>query len=395
MKDKRTSGSWRTALECLLASFRLHAGPAMAALLFFFLVVLISPWAGLVTTVFACVLAALCFDYAYRYFVQPIRPTGTRAGMVQHPWRQRTAVALAAGLLASLLSAPVPAQSQPPQYVTTVWQTEQGLPQNSVNAILQDHRGYLWIGTFGGLARFDGERFRVFDSADTPGFGNDQILSLYESRSGVLWIGTVDGGLIRLDNGVATTYTERDGLPSGFINSIRGDAEGNVWINTSGGVARFAGAQVGGLPHSPGEERSGSFSCRRGTEACGFARGTDVVRFGADGSIATLKVRKPSVFLVQEARDGSVWIAFRDQYRLVRYYQGVFSDVPLPPIGTARIGRGAIPSLSSPWRRMRMGNCCCTPRRDSFGLWTEGSVLPNPYRCPRMAANCPRYAACW
>ena len=102
---------------------------------------------------------------AYRHFAQPIRPTGTRAEMVQHPRQHRVAMALAAGLLASLLSAPLPAQSPPPQYITTVWQTEQGLPQNSVNAILQDHRGYLWIGTFGGLARFDGERFRVFDSA--------------------------------------------------------------------------------------------------------------------------------------------------------------------------------------------------------------------------------------
>jgi len=78
MKDKRTFGSWRTALECLLASlalavltfvsFRLHAGPAMAALLFFFLVALISLWAGFLSTVFACAVAALCFDY---FFTQP------------------------------------------------------------------------------------------------------------------------------------------------------------------------------------------------------------------------------------------------------------------------------------------------------------------------------------
>ena len=46
------------------------------------------------------------------------------------------------------------------------------------------------------------------------------------------------------------------------------------------------------------------------------------MRFGADGSVATL-FRKPSGFMVHEARDGSVWIAFRDEYRLVRYYQGV------------------------------------------------------------------------
>jgi PAS domain S-box-containing protein len=247
----------------------------------------------------------------------------------QHQWHQRIALAFAAGLLASLLTPR--AKAQPPQYVTTVWQTEQGLPQNSVNAILQDHRGYLWVGTFGGLARFDGERFRVFDSGGIPGFGNNQILSLYESRSGVLWIGTEDG-LIRLESGVATTYTERDGLPSRFIQSIRGDAEGNVWIKSSRGVAKFAGAKLGAYPSHRGKAvREFYLQARDGS--MWFRCGTDLVRFGTDGSLATLKVRKPSVFLVQEARDGSVWVAVRDEYRLVRYYQGVFSDVPLPPIG--------------------------------------------------------------
>ena len=241
-------------------------------------------------------------------------------------------VGLAAGLLASLLIAPVRAQSYPTQYLATVWQTEQGLPQNSVNALLQDREGYLWIGTFGGLARFDGERFRAFDLAGTPGFGSNRILSLYESRSGALWIGTMDGGLIRLENGVATTFTDRDGLPSRFISSITGDAEGNVWIKSSRGVAKFAGAKLEAYATHQGMAiREFYLQARDGS--MWFRCGTDLVRSGADGSIATLHVRRPSVFLVHEARDGSVWIGVRDEYRLVRYYQGVFSDVPLPPIG--------------------------------------------------------------
>jgi signal transduction histidine kinase/streptogramin lyase len=241
-------------------------------------------------------------------------------------------LASAVPLFACLLIAPAHAQSQPPQYVTRVWHTEEGLPQNSVNAMLQDHQGYLWIGTFGGLARFDGERFTVFDSANTPGFGSDEIYSLYESRSGALWIGSVDGGLIRLQDGVATTYTERDGLPNRWVTSIRGDLEGKVWINTSaGGVAHFAGTKLEAYPAHRGKAvREFFLQARDGS--MWFRCGQDVVRFGADGSISTLHSAKPTVFLVHEARDGSVWIAFRDQYRLVRYFQGVFSDVPLPPV---------------------------------------------------------------
>lgn len=263
-------------------------------------------------------------------FMQPIRQTPPGTEKVRHSRKHRRVIVFAA-LVASISIARLPAQSQPAQYVRTVWQTEQGLPQNSVNAIVQDHRGYLWIGTFGGLARFDGERFRVFDSADTPGFGNNRILSLYENRSGVLWIGTVDGGLIRLDDDVATTYTERDGLPSRFIRSIRGDAEGNVWINTSEGVARFSGTKLEAQRTHLGKPvREFYLKARDG--GIWFRSGQDLLRFSADGSIATLRPRKPSVFLIREARDGSVWIVLRDEYRLVHYEGGVFSDVSLPPV---------------------------------------------------------------
>ena len=332
---------------------------------------------------------------AYRYFAQPIRPTGTRAEMVQHPRQHRIAIALAAGLLASLLIAPVPAQSQPTQYITTVWQTEQGLPQNSVNAMLQDHRGYLWIGTFGGLARFDGERFRVFDSGDTPGFGNNPNPLLCtkvapEYCGSVLWTAVSSGWKTALPPHTPSATACR----AGSSNPSAEMPKGTCGSKPRGRRSTVCRRQAGGLPHSPGKAvREFYLQARDGS--MWFRCGKDLVRFGADGSIATLKVRKPSVFLVQEARDGSVWIAVRDEYRLVRYYQGAFSDVPLPPIGPARIDERVSRICTSPWRRTRMGNCCCSRRPDSFGLWTGGSVLPKRYRCLRMAANCPRCAACW
>ncbi|MBV8051354.1 MAG: hypothetical protein JOZ80_09210 [Acidobacteriaceae bacterium] len=255
-----------------------------------------------------------------------------RTGLPRVLW-----LASIAGLLVTVSTVAMHAQSQAPQYVTRVWHTEEGLPQNSVNAMLQDHRGYIWIGTFGGLARFDGERFTVFNSANTPGFGSDQIFSLYESRSGALWIGTVDNGLIRLQEGIATTYTERDGLPNRWVNSIRGDLEGNVWINTAeGGVAHIVGAKLEAYPNHRGRAVR-EFFLQAQDGSMWFRCGQDVVRFAADGSTATLHSNEPSVFFVRESRDGSVWIALRDQYRLVRYYHGVFSDVPLPSVSPSRL----------------------------------------------------------
>jgi signal transduction histidine kinase/ligand-binding sensor domain-containing protein len=247
-------------------------------------------------------------------------------------WRDRMAGRLAAGLLASIFFVtPAHARSSPPRYVATVWQTEQGLPQNSVYDMVQDRDGYLWLATWGGLVRFDGTRFRVFGAADVPGLGSSRILSLHASRSGALWIGTRDGGLTRIDNGVATRYAG-EGLPRTLVTSIREDAEGEVWINTPGVIARVAGTRLRAYGSHQGKSVS-EFYLQARDGSLWFHSGNDIVRFGADGAIATLPVLKQSGFLVREARDGSVWIASNDQPRLVRWYQGAFSDVRLPPVG--------------------------------------------------------------
>lgn len=57
----------------------------------------------------------------------------------------------------------------PPEFAIDQWTTADGLPQNSVNAILQTRDGYLWVGTFGGLARFDGSTFSLIDRSDGSG----------------------------------------------------------------------------------------------------------------------------------------------------------------------------------------------------------------------------------
>src|SRR5205085_6419694 len=83
------------------------------------------------------------------------------------------------------------------QYRFDHWTTENGLPQNSVLAITQTSDGYLWLTTFNGLVRFDGVRFTVFDRQNTLGIGINRCTDLYEDATGALWIGTIDGGVIR------------------------------------------------------------------------------------------------------------------------------------------------------------------------------------------------------
>jgi ligand-binding sensor domain-containing protein len=94
-----------------------------------------------------------------------------------------------------------------------VWLSENGLPQNTVQAIAQTGDGYIWIGTQEGLARFDGVKFDIFDKKNTPALKSNDIRSLLAAHDGALWIAT-SFGLVRRQNGQFTTFTANEGCPT-------------------------------------------------------------------------------------------------------------------------------------------------------------------------------------
>jgi diguanylate cyclase (GGDEF)-like protein len=154
-------------------------------------------------------------------------------------------VKAAAWALAALLSADVAPALAPgkaiTQYRRDVWQPKDGLPQSSVDAMIQTRDGYLWLGTQEGLARFDGVRFVVFDKQTVPAIRHNRVLSLLEDRTGVLWIGTEGGGITRLEHGV---FSAMGGLPDGIATVLEEDADGAVWIGTRRGLVRAVGGAV-------------------------------------------------------------------------------------------------------------------------------------------------------
>jgi len=127
------------------------------------------------------------------------------------------------------------------QFGVEVWLTENGLPQNTVHAVTQTQNGYIWIATEGGLARYDGITFRIFDKQNTPALPSNYIRALKEDRQGNLWIGTAEG-LVRLQAG--NVFTRIEGLPNNSIQSLYEDRLGNVYVATSGGLMVLKGDQV-------------------------------------------------------------------------------------------------------------------------------------------------------
>ena len=152
-------------------------------------------------------------------------------------------------LLFALLCCCLPVRAQvmlPHNLYFTHIGVEDGLSQNTVCSILQDHLGFIWLGTKDGLTRYDGYRFRVFkhDVADPFSIGNNFIRVLYEDKGGLIWIGTNLGVYIydprtekfrRFD-----AATQRGDIISREVSCIRSDAEGCLWIGVNWqGVFRY------------------------------------------------------------------------------------------------------------------------------------------------------------
>jgi ligand-binding sensor domain-containing protein/signal transduction histidine kinase len=199
------------------------------------------------------------------------------------------------------------------QFKLDVWTTAEDLPQNSVTALVQTRDGYLWLGTYGGLGRFDGVRFTVFDTGNTPQLRTNGIQALLEDHQGALWIGTNGGGLSRFHDGRFTTFTSADGLPNDIVRALYEDREGSLWIGTNDGLCRLRDGRfttyavkdglASGFVRAIGEDASGVLWI--GTNGGGLDR-----REGERFRPLTTQDGLPSnfIFALLRGRDGAFWI---------------------------------------------------------------------------------------
>lgn len=131
---------------------------------------------------------------------------------IMRPWVKRCRNFLLNLLAAAWMAASAPGAALAGDYLVDVWTSEKGLPDSSVSAIAQTPEGYLWIGTYNGLARFDGVRFVTFDPANTPALARAGVRKLSVDDQGTLWINTFDGSLTSFRQGVfAREWTDKDG----------------------------------------------------------------------------------------------------------------------------------------------------------------------------------------
>jgi signal transduction histidine kinase/ligand-binding sensor domain-containing protein len=123
-------------------------------------------------------------------------------------------------------------------YNRQIWVMENGLPQNTIQAMAQTQDGFIWLGTEVGLVRFDGNGFQLFDRNSKPALPGSDIRCLLAAKDGGLWVGTSEG-LARWMDGKTTTFSIREGLPGNVILAVVEGAWGSIWVYTDGGLARL------------------------------------------------------------------------------------------------------------------------------------------------------------
>jgi ligand-binding sensor domain-containing protein/signal transduction histidine kinase len=137
-------------------------------------------------------------------------------------------------VLVVCLSGPLAAQ----QLSMRRYNVADGLAHDSITSLLEDSRGYLWIGTFEGLSRFDGNTFVSYDTDD--GIGNYLVNDLAEDSQGRLWVATNGGGISLLDDTPGASKLFSSYLPgrgaAANVNVLLLDGEGRLWCGTDGGI---------------------------------------------------------------------------------------------------------------------------------------------------------------
>lgn len=215
-------------------------------------------------------------------------------------------------------------------YTRHVWQASDGLPEQTVQAFAQTPDGYLWIGTTGGLVRFDGAHVTVFDRQNTPQLRENSIFCLMVSRDGTLWIGTEGGGLTRYAHGQFRSWTTHEGLSNDFVRTLVQDANGAIWAGTDNGLLRLQGDQfvrVDNTPAVPPIAVHAIFSDRGGRLWVGGSRllcfkGTTATEYKLRGEASQNRVKS-----ILQTRDGTIWVGTVTGLNRMRPGESAFARV--------------------------------------------------------------------
>ncbi len=117
-------------------------------------------------------------------------------------------------------------------FMSQMYDATNGLPTSDANCIYGSEDGYIWIGGYSGIIRYDGSTFERLDPTDGLTSGR----AIFEDSHERMWFGTNDNGVVVMQNGESRRFTYENGLPSSSIRTFAEGSDGNIYIGTTGGI---------------------------------------------------------------------------------------------------------------------------------------------------------------
>ncbi len=220
-------------------------------------------------------------------------------------------------------------------YTTEVYDAENGLPTSDANCILAASNGYIWIGGYSGIFKYDGDSFERLDAS----LGLTNGRAIYEDKDNRIWVGTNDNGFVVLDKNKTTHVTYKDGLPASSVRGFGQAPNGIVYVGTTGGIVSVESDMT--VRPLADERTDGQYIIRMSEDESGNIYGC--TRNGDAFLIADGKIDKflsneeiyVSTIYAEKNNPGYVYIGTEDG----KIYHGLFGDpiskyteIPVDPI---------------------------------------------------------------
>ena len=198
-------------------------------------------------------------------------------------------------------------------WITHVWQSDDGLPNNDVTGLAQTPDGYLWVATpTAHLARFDGVKFETFSDRDIVAGHEGRITRLLCSRDGSLWFAMDHGPVGCLKNGTVRVFT--NDVPDEQASTITEDSQGGIWVTYRGTLGyRIAGGQGSLFPTNAMLSHRGFGTLATDGKGQLWCGNTDGIGVLSDGRFLAKAAAPEMGTCVASARDGKIWVCSHSQ----------------------------------------------------------------------------------
>jgi signal transduction histidine kinase/ligand-binding sensor domain-containing protein len=193
------------------------------------------------------------------------------------------------------------------------WRSEDGLPQDTVRALVETRDGFLWIGTEAGPVRFDGITFDHYSRINLPGFTHNEIQCLAEGPGGALWIGTTAPGLYVMTRDGLRMMGQAEGLPDKPVRGLLKDRAGTLWAApTEGPLLRFDGTRFQAVPSEAVNLRIRALSQDPDGTLWAGSAGSGLWRM-REGRLVLAALTAAEITAIETGSDGKVWVGTRTQ----------------------------------------------------------------------------------